>query len=81
MESASLQQVANRKKERFTTYICGAQLQILREISEQTGRPISALIGEALDDFLQAVGWLREPMIPPVEKQFYRSAAQKKKVD
>lgn len=72
------EEIMDRKKERFTTYISGTHLLILRQISEETGRPISALIGEALDEFLKSIGWLTDPVIPPVEKDFYRARGKGK---
>jgi hypothetical protein len=61
------------KKTRYTTYISRHHLEILNEISERTGRPISSLIGEALDYFLnEKLGLLQDREEPPVDLTYYK---------
>lgn len=63
---------ARLEKQRYTIYLPKKHVQVLRELAEETGRPISAFIGEALDEFLSEIDRLDERQIPPVDKDFYR---------
>lgn len=67
------------KKGRYTSYYHRRHLDILNEISDRTGRPISSLIGEALDYFLsEKLGILEAPLEPPIDVEYYKMKMRKK---
>lgn len=64
-------------KERFTSYLYSGHISMVREISEETGLPINQLLSQALDEFLEDIGYQDEDQVPHVDLKEYLK--QKKK--
>lgn len=59
-------------RQRITTFIAESQYRILCEIARRTGVPISNLIGQALDMFLQNLELVTDPKTPPIDLEFLK---------
>jgi hypothetical protein len=57
---------------KFTTVLDRAQLNSLKQISDATRIPISALIGKAIDIFFQELGGDDERKVVPIDTSFIK---------
>lgn len=66
--------MSKKEKVRYTTYLDPRDLELLNDLSEETGRPVSSLICEAVEDFFEEIDEksVENRHVPPVAKSWYR---------
>lgn len=58
-------------KERFTSYLYAGHISMIRELSEETGLPINRLLSQALDEFLEDIGYQDKNQVPHLDLENY----------
>ena len=58
-------------KDRFTTTLYKVHISLLRELAEDVGLPVAALITQAVDNFLVDIGRIEKGKVPKIDIKQY----------
>jgi len=61
------------EKDRLSTTMLRAHITLLKELSEDVGLPVSALITQAVDSYLVDVGMQKKKLLPEANVKEYRA--------
>ena len=64
-------EIQSWNKERFTSSLYKVHVQLLRELSEEIGLPVSTLLTQAIDKFLSDTGRIKYLTVPEIDIKAY----------
>lgn len=64
-------------KERFTSYLYAGHISSIRRLAEETGLPINQLLSQALDEFLEDIGYQDQNQVPHLDLEEYLEQRRK----
>ena len=64
-------EIQNWDKERFTSSLYKVHVQLLRELADEIGLPVSTLLTQAIDKFLTDTGRIESPKVPQIDIKTY----------